>query len=396
MNQGLADRQYWVDMLCKIGDPVLKNIQKRTLRMNMPVEAQCGRHRSYYAHLEAVGRLLMGIAPWLECSGLEREEERLRQHYAELAREAIDAGTAPDSPDVFNFRPDKEYDQPLVDAAFLANAIVRAPVELNHKLSARVRGNLVDRFMETRAMVPAENNHLLFAAMVEAGLYALGADVNWSRVEYALARHEEWYLGDGTYGDGVEYRWNYYNSFVIQSMLVDLYRVFLDSGFASAYLNAERYGKIYSRARRFSWVLEMMISPEGTFPAYGRSISYRMGAMQTLAQFALFENLPDETTPEAVRSALTAVIRRCMEPENTFDENGWLTIGLAGHQPGLGDSYICTGSLYLCAFVFLPLGLPPQSRFWDSGAGEWHGKRIWSGQDVMVDGAYKEDPNAPC
>ena len=48
------------------------------------------------------------------------------------------------------------------------------------------------------------------------------------------------------------------------------------------------------------------------------------------------------------------------------NEHGWLTIGLSGHQPSLGEPYISTGSLYLCLCGLLPLGLPPDNEFWSS------------------------------
>ena len=58
--------------------------------------------------------------------------------------------------------------------------------------------------------------------MVEAGLDALGAPFDATRVEYAVREHEQWYKGDGAYGDGPSFHWDYYNSFVIHPMLVDV------------------------------------------------------------------------------------------------------------------------------------------------------------------------------
>jgi hypothetical protein len=81
------------------------------------------------------------------------------------------------------------------------------------------------------------------------------------------------------------------------------------------------------------------------------------------------------------------VIRRTLEAPGTFDADGWLSIGLAGRQPGLGESYISTGSLYLCTLAFLPLGLPPDNPFWTGAAMEWTSQRAWSGQDLAADHA---------
>src|SRR5437899_12762240 len=44
-----------------------------------------------YTHLEAVGRLLTGIAPWLELGGDATPEGEQRQRYADLARRGLRA-----------------------------------------------------------------------------------------------------------------------------------------------------------------------------------------------------------------------------------------------------------------------------------------------------------------
>jgi hypothetical protein len=107
---------------------------------------------------------------------------------------------------------------------------------------------------------------------------------------------------------------------------------------------------------------------------------------------ALLDDLPEGLTPAQVRGALDAVMRRTLEPEGTFDAAGWLRIGLAGHQPGLGESYISTGSLYLAALVLLPLGLPPTHPFWADPPLPWTAQRAWAGEAIAIDQAMRETP----
>jgi hypothetical protein len=97
--------------------------------------------------------------------------------------------------------------------------------------------------------------------------------------------------------------------------------------------------------------------------------------------------LPDTLTPGSVRCAMTAVVRRSLDAPGTFDDQGWLRIGLCGHQPHLGERYISTGSLYLCAVGLLPLGLAPADDFWSSAAARWTSQRLWSGEDLPADHA---------
>jgi len=145
--------------------------------------------------------------------------------------------------------------------------------------------------------------------------------------------------------------------------------------------------EVLKRARRYAAIQERLIGPDGAYPAIGRSIAYRCGAFQVLAQMALLGELPPPLSGPQVRSALTAVIRRTLDAPGTFDRDGWLTVGLAGHQPHLGESYISTGSLYLCSAVLLPLGLPPSDPFWTGAAEDWTSRRIWLGEDMAADHA---------
>jgi hypothetical protein len=147
---------------------------------------------------------------------------------------------------------------------------------------------------------------------------------------------------------------------------------------------------IRRRAQRFADVQERLIAPDGSFPALGRSLCYRCGAFQHLAHMALARQLPDALPPAQVRAALTAVIRRTLHAPQTFDDLGFLTLGLAGHQPALAEPYISTGSLYLCSTALLPLGLPPSDPFWSLPALPFTSQKIWSGQNLLPDHALHD------
>src|SRR5262249_50661030 len=99
------DRQYWVDVLGRIVRPVLDNLAEAKLRARMPVEIgpAGGRDRASYSHLEAVGRTLSGIGPWLELGADGTPEGQQRARIAELARRGIANATDPRSADFLNF-----------------------------------------------------------------------------------------------------------------------------------------------------------------------------------------------------------------------------------------------------------------------------------------------------
>lgn len=148
--------------------------------------------------------------------------------------------------------------------------------------------------------------------------------------------------------------------------------------------------KMICRAGRFGTILERLIGPDGSYPVVGRSITYRFGAFQLLAQLALSHRLEENVTPAQVRCGLTAVIRRVVEAPGMFDAAGWLRPGVCGYQPGLAERYINTGSLYLCCAVFLPLGLSPEDPFWNAPEEDWSAKKVWSGRDIPIDHSLQE------
>ena len=83
-----SDRQYWVRTMAKVAEPVLVNLAAGTLKKNMPVECVTGNvaDRRKVTYLEAIGRLLAGIAPWLEVALEAGPERDLQQRFASLAR----------------------------------------------------------------------------------------------------------------------------------------------------------------------------------------------------------------------------------------------------------------------------------------------------------------------
>ena len=381
---GAQTRELWVEMLEGIASPVLRAGSVRELRKRMPVEkspdAWDERECTY---LEAVGRLLAGIAPWLECDEVGSQSERtLQETFRQQAVETVRSIVDPDSPDYLFAHMEKQM---LVDAAFLAHAMLRAPRHLWQALDARDQAHLVRCLRATREVNPYYSNWLLFSAMVEAFFLRFGLPFDEMRMSLPLNKHKEWYLGDGMYGDGPEFHWDYYNSYVIQPMLMDLASTMQ----ANAMISDATVEAIARRFSRYAVIQERLIAPDGTFPAIGRSIVYRMGAFQHLAQAALQERLPETLAPAQVREAMTAVMLRLMQAPGTYDAGGWLTIGLVGHQPALGEAYISTGSCYLCATALLPLGLPPQHAFWSGDAQPWTSVRLWNGENLMRDAALK-------
>jgi len=378
----MTPRETWTHWLLRIANPVFNALAEGQLHARMPVEQHTQGRRSTFVLLEAVGRALAGIAPWLENDDCLAEESRLRDELAEKVLAGLRNGVNPDSPDFMNFSSEDGH-QPLVDAAFLAHGLLRSWNSVWLRLDSDVQANVIACLKQTREIRPPACNWLLFSGMVEAFLCRAGADWDRMRVDYAIRQHEQWYKGDGVYGDGPDFHWDYYNSFVILPMLRDIVHTVGEKSRDWADVTE----KIDQRLVRYAVVQERMISPEGAYPPLGRSLAYRIGAFQALSQVALQGSLPNTLPPASVRCALTAVLERQFSASGTFDDEGWLRIGFCGAQPSMGEVYITTGSLYLCLCGFLHLGLPASDPFWTDADEPWTSKRAWTGEDLPCDHA---------
>jgi len=384
--QTQTDREYWVEQLVRTVEPLYLNLSQGTLRQNMPVEAvgseENKKNRADVTHLEALGRSFCGIAPWLNLGADESEEGQLRAKMIDLVVKGIANAVNPESPDYMEFDGGGRSSQPLVDAAFFAHGLIRSKDVIWPALGKETQQRVIDELKASRKIKAYESNWLMFSAMVEAALLEFTGEYNEDPVNHALERHAEWYKGDGWYGDGPNFHLDYYNSYVIQPMILDVCAVLKAHGKAWG----EFYDTELPRIIRYAQQQEHLISPEGAYPLLGRSSGYRYGCFQVLSQVSLMQQLPEDITPAQVRSALTAVIKRQTVP-GTFDENGWLTLGFCGHQPGVAETYVSTGSAYLCTFVYLALGLPADDEFWTAPAQEWTSQKIWSGQELRLDHA---------
>ena len=238
----------------------------------------------------------------------------------------------------------------------------------------------------SRVIRPHPNNWLLFAGVFEAFFCKFDEPWDAMRVDYALRQHEQWYLGDGVYGDGPEFHLDYYNSFVIHPLLLEILRAVRGN-----HADWDRmHDRVLARAQRHAVQLERLIGPDGTFSPIGRSLTYRCGAFHLLALLAWKQLLPPELKPAQVRGALLAVMEKTLANPANYDEQGWLRIGVNGSQPGLGENYISTGSLYLCSTAFLPLGLPEDAPFWSDPEEPWTQRKLWWRNDAIpIDRALK-------
>lgn len=374
-----SDREFWCSIAYKMAEPVLKNMSKGELQKNMKLEVSPnwdGRNKKV-AYLECFGRLMTGLAPWLSLPDDETSEGKMRKQLREWALKAYVHAVDPESPDYLLWR---GQGQALVDAAFLAESFLRGYEALWLPLDSLTKQRYIREFTQLRKVNPPYSNWLLFSATVESFLKKAGAEHDEYRIVSALRKIEEWYVGDGWYSDGPHFAFDYYNSFVIQPMYLECLELRIKGRGGKA-----AYEKALDRMQRMGIILERLVSPEGTFPVFGRSITYRAAVFQPLAMLAWHNQLPEEISQGQVRAAMTAVLKKMFSDERNFNDEGYLTLGFNGKQPEVSDSYTNNGSLYLTAVAFLPLGLPDTDSFWTCQSEKWTSKKAWEGDSFRKD-----------
>lgn len=377
-----SDRDYWVALLNKIATPILEPMSRGQLKNTMPVALSptWDKRPTDVAYMEALGRLLAGIAPFLALPADDSKEGKIRKQLLLQAQQSLQHAVNPQSNDYLNWGSSTNR-QPLVDAAFIAQAFLAAPQVLWQPLDAVTKERFISQFKNMRQITPYKSNWLLFAAIIESFLLSIDEAIDATRIDTAIESIESWYVGDGWYSDGARFHFDHYNGYVIHPMLCEVLRVNTQKG----RMTDAKYKQAYKRMQRYAYLQERFISPEGYYPVFGRSSTYRAGLFQPLAKLALDQSLPQGITPAQVRCGLTAVLKHLFVP-NSFTPEGYLTLGLVGsQQAAIADAYTNTGSLYLTAYVLLPLGLPPGHEFWSAPFAAWTQRKAWGGQPFDKD-----------
>ena len=366
-----SDRELWAGILYQMAAPVLSNMSEGKLQENMLVELSPtwdGRDKRV-TYMECFGRLMAGLAPWLSLPDDDTAEGKQRKQLREWALKSYAQSVDPESKDYLLWR---KEGQPLVDAAYIAESFLRGYDALWVPLDDLTKQRYIAEFQQLRRVDPPYTNWLLFSSTVECFLKKAGAQTDYYRITSALRKVDEWYVGDGWYSDGEDFAFDYYNSFVIHPMYVECLEVMTNGGKQNIWnVKGGNFPNALKRMQRFGMILERFVSPEGTFPVFGRSITYRTGVLQPLALLSLRGWLPKELPAGQVRAAMTAVIQRMFGDNRNFNAEGYLTLGFNGSQPNISDWYTNNGSLYLASLAFLPLGLPADAPFWTDAPQPW-------------------------
>ena len=152
-----TDREVWVDIMYQMAEPVMKNMAEGKLQQvmdtaggnkNLELSPTWDRRDKKVAYMEAFGRLLAGLAPWLNLPDDDTPESAKRKQLREWTRKAIINAVDPNSPDRLGW---ENGGQTLVDGAYVVEGLYVATTPFGYLCPKRPSSSTSKRFKDFAA-----------------------------------------------------------------------------------------------------------------------------------------------------------------------------------------------------------------------------------------------------
>ena len=181
-----SDREVWVTLLYQMAEPVLKPMSEGRLQEVMSYESGNlevsptwdGRNKKV-SYMEAFGRLMTGLAPWLSLPDNDTKEGLMRKQVREWAIKSYTNAVDPTNPDYLGWQ---SGGQTLVDAAFLVQSFHRGWDALWEPLSVETKLRYVHELQQLHRYDPPYQNWFLFCGIEEAFLMKAEASLKKSGI----------------------------------------------------------------------------------------------------------------------------------------------------------------------------------------------------------------------
>ncbi len=328
--------------------------------------------------IEGLCRTLFIAAPLMkEDSTITLNGIKLIDYYRHQISKLVDPKS-----DIFvpHSKPEDHQKQELVEFGGLAISMFIAPDLLWNSLPKVTRDALAAMLVTYGEGRTGTNNWKFFNIFVLSHLKNQGYKVNETIYLDLLTKTLEHYRGDGWYKDRDKF--DYYSmwAFNLYGMLwADFYGKEHYPEFAKKFTS--NFSKLKNN-------YPYMFSRKGEMIMWGRSISYRFGAVSPFPMMGL-ENDKDTNYGWMRRIASGSLLQFLQNPN--FLEDEIPTLGFYGHFDEAVQSYSCRGSVFWCGKAFLGLVIPENNTFWQATENEG----AWENELKMntVSNKYFSEPN---
>ncbi|MBK5201146.1 MAG: DUF2264 domain-containing protein [Spirochaetaceae bacterium] len=295
--------------------------------------------------LEGWSRLLWGIVP-LRAGGYSWSNQD--KHF-----EGLINGTNKENKYYWG---DLSYgDQRIVEMAAIALSLLLTPQYYWDPLTSVQKDNLISWLSQVNHTGFTHNNWLYFRILVNMAFEKIGRDeFNPSLMESDISEIEDMYEADGWYHDYVPF--DNYNPWAMQyySLIYTKFRADKD---------VERCDRFKKRVKLFAYQYIYYLNNEGANVPYGRSLTYRFGALSFFSACA-FAGI--EVLPWGVMKSIVLKNLRWWFKQPIFDRDGFLTIGYVNPSLIIGEQYNAPGSPYWGLKIYLILALGEDHPFWSA------------------------------
>ncbi|MDF3129845.1 DUF2264 domain-containing protein [Kiritimatiellaeota bacterium B1221] len=308
---------------------------------------------SFYT-TEAWERVIVGLAHYLKGSG-EILMHPQAGDLGELFRQRLIHGCTPGHPDHFGPVPPGRQ-----TGAYIPLALLTAPEQLFDPLTSMEQENVLSWLAEGLNRPSHHNNHYLFHLQAIPLLDRYGFAYDTAHAEQLLDQIMAFYSGGGWFQDGSSLSYDYYNAWGFQYYLLNL--IYFHKPWR------DRLGdRIRGISRQFFRDYRLMFAHDGAAVPYGRSLSYRFGAMDPIPWAVLLE---DDFWPEAPADArrILSANFHYHHSHGCFDANGRMESGYHQVNPALTEPYLSPASCNWALTSFAHLLLPEDHAFWTEPA----------------------------
>ncbi|MDE3234778.1 MAG: DUF2264 domain-containing protein [Bacteroidota bacterium] len=328
--------------------------------------------------LEGLCRTLFLAAPLLkEDSSLEINHIKVADYYRYQICKLIDST----SPSYIKPRPrNGGPHQNLVEFGGLSVSLFAIPEILWKPLPQQQKDKLAALMLSYGDGPTVPQNWKFFNIFILSFYKSQGYSVNEKLLVEYLDKVFGHYRGSGWYDDGPAY--DYYSMWAFQ-----MYGMLWSNFFG------EKYYPDYARRFRLNFKpmkdnYPYMFARDGKMIMWGRSISYRMGAVIPFPLMGL-ENDPFTNYGWMRRISSGAILQFLQNP--SFLQNNIPTLGFYGPFEPAVQSYSCRGSVFWMGKAFLGLLIPDGNPFWNAkeNEGPWE-KKMQKGQvyNKLEEGSY--------
>lgn len=279
---------------------------------------------------------------------------------AEWFAAGLAAGADPDNPGRWPSM--DEAGQAKVEAASIVLALHETRRWIWDRLEDPARQRIAAWLGRIGGSWVPENNWIWFRAVTAAFLREVGAPYQASDIEYAQARTEEWYAGEGWYSDGQETPgrhgdFDYYNGWAMHFYPLWYCRI------TGPHAEPGLLDRYRDRLRRYLADAQHLIAGDGTPLLHGRSLTYRYAMLAPFWAGAVFDATPLD--PGLTRRLASGVVRRFVR-RGCFTEDGVQELGWDGAFPAIRQIYSGPGSPYWSSKGFAGLVLPAEHPVWSA------------------------------